>query len=47
MADGTEVILQPGDLFSIRPGHDSWVVGDEPMVGFEFESPTAEVFAKA
>ena len=32
MADGTEVVLQPGDLFSIRPGHDSWVVGDEPYV---------------
>ena len=32
MADGTEVILQPGDLFSIQPGHDSWVVGDEPYV---------------
>lgn len=32
MADGTEAVLEPGDLFFIRPGHDSWVVGDEPYV---------------
>jgi quercetin dioxygenase-like cupin family protein len=32
MADGTEGVLTPGDLFSIGPGHDSWVVGDEPYV---------------
>jgi len=22
----------PGDIFYIGPGHDSWVVGDEPYV---------------
>ena len=32
MADGTEGELTPGDLFSIGPGHDSWVIGDEPYV---------------
>jgi quercetin dioxygenase-like cupin family protein len=32
MADGSEAMLGPGDLFSIRPGHDSWVVGDESYV---------------
>lgn len=32
MADGTETELEPGDLFHIGPGHDSWVVGDEPYV---------------
>ena len=32
MADGTEAVLEPGDLFFIRPGHDSWVVGNEPYV---------------
>jgi hypothetical protein len=30
MADGTERVLEPGDLFAVLPGHDSWVVGDEP-----------------
>ncbi len=32
MADGTEGLLTPGDLFAIAPGHDSWVVGDQPYV---------------
>jgi len=32
MADGTEQIMEPGDLFAVPPGHDSWVVGDEPYV---------------
>jgi hypothetical protein len=32
MADGTEGLLTPGDLFAIEPGHDSWVVGDQPYV---------------
>jgi hypothetical protein len=32
MADESEAVLEPGDLFFIRPGHDSWVVGDEPYV---------------
>jgi len=29
----------------IEPGHDSSVVGDEPVVTVEFESETAEEFA--
>ena len=32
MADGTEGLLTSGDLFAIAPGHDSWVVGDQPYV---------------
>jgi quercetin dioxygenase-like cupin family protein len=34
--DGTERVLAPGDLFHIAPGHDSWVVGDEPYVSLHF-----------
>ena len=26
----------PGDLFAVPPGHDSWVVGDEPYVSLHF-----------
>ena len=26
----------PGDLFHCPPGHDSWVVGDEPYVSLHF-----------
>jgi quercetin dioxygenase-like cupin family protein len=32
MRDGTESELGPGDVFFIKPGHDSWVIGDEPYV---------------
>ena len=32
MDDGTERVMKAGDFFYIRPGHDSWVVGDEPYV---------------
>jgi quercetin dioxygenase-like cupin family protein len=32
MEDGSERIMGPGDFFYVPPGHDSWVVGDEPYV---------------
>src|SRR5512132_3031864 len=32
MADGTERVMGPGELFHVPPGHDSWVVGDEAYV---------------
>jgi quercetin dioxygenase-like cupin family protein len=32
MDDGTERVMAPGDFFYVPPGHDSWVVGDEPYV---------------
>ena len=32
MDDGTEQVMAPGDFFYVPPGHDSWVVGDEPYV---------------
>ena len=31
--DGTEAEAGPGEAFVIEPGHDAWVVGDEPYVG--------------
>jgi hypothetical protein len=43
--DGTEVDLGPGDVYRIAPGHDAWVIGDEPFVGVEFSS--ADRFARA
>jgi quercetin dioxygenase-like cupin family protein len=36
MEDGTEFVMGPGDLFHVPPGHDSWVVGDEPYVSLHF-----------
>jgi hypothetical protein len=32
MDSGTVTELRPRDVFHIAPGHDSWVVGDEPYV---------------
>lgn len=32
MDDGTEKDYKAGDLASIPPGHDAWVVGNEPVV---------------
>src|SRR6266508_1894661 len=29
--DGTEGEIGPGEAYVIEPGHDAWVVGDEPM----------------
>jgi mannose-6-phosphate isomerase-like protein (cupin superfamily) len=36
MDDGTKVEVKPGDVFYVPPGHDSWVVGDEPYVSLHF-----------
>jgi len=32
MDDGTEFMVRPGDIYDIPPGHDNWVIGDEPLV---------------
>ncbi len=32
MDDGRVFEMRAGDLFYIPPGHDSWVLGDEPYV---------------
>lgn len=34
--DGDEVVLSSGDVFDVSPGHDTWVVGDEPAVILDF-----------
>ena len=43
--DGTEMEIVPGAAYRIEPGHDAWVVGDEPFVAYEFESTTAASYA--
>ena len=32
MDDGSERVMKAGEFFYVPPGHDSWVVGDEPYV---------------
>lgn len=36
MADGTEYSTAPGNVFHVPPGHDAWVVGDEPWVSVDW-----------
>jgi quercetin dioxygenase-like cupin family protein len=44
MDDRREFEIGTGDLFHIGPGHDSWVVGDEPYVSLHFMG--AEAYAR-
>jgi hypothetical protein len=37
MDDGTELEIGPGEAMQIPPGHDAWIVGDEPYVGVDFK----------
>jgi quercetin dioxygenase-like cupin family protein len=37
MDDGTEMDLKAGDVSSLPPGHDAWVVGHEPVIVVDFQ----------
>ncbi len=37
-SDGTQHEVGPGAAFYAGPGHDAWVVGDEPCVALDFSS---------
>ncbi|MGO9976841.1 MAG: cupin domain-containing protein [Solirubrobacteraceae bacterium] len=36
MADGTVLGLSAGDAFVVGPGHDMWLIGNEPCVTVDF-----------
>jgi len=36
MDDGERAEIGPGDSYSISPGHDAWVIGNERFVAFDF-----------
>ena len=40
MDDGEEMEFGPEDVFDIPPGHDAWVVGDEPVVLLDISGNT-------
>ena len=44
MDDGSEEDFSPDDAVVIPPGHDAWVVGDEPCVMLDFAG--ADEYAK-
>lgn len=45
-SDGSEADIAAGEVYDIQPGHDAWVVGDEPAVAVEFDAASAASFAK-
>jgi mannose-6-phosphate isomerase-like protein (cupin superfamily) len=45
MDDGNELEFGPGDIGVIPPGHDAWVVGNEPVVVIDISG--MEEYAKA
>ncbi len=44
LEDGTELTISAGESYTIPPGHDAWVEGNEPFVGIEVMS--AEQYAR-
>lgn len=36
LAGGAEVELAPGTVFDVPPGHDGWVIGEEPAIWLEW-----------
>jgi quercetin dioxygenase-like cupin family protein len=45
MDDGQLIEMKAGDVFYIAPGHDSWVVGDEPYISIHLMG--ADAYARA
>jgi quercetin dioxygenase-like cupin family protein len=37
MDDGQEMEYGPGDFAIMAPGHDAWIVGDEPCVVIDWQ----------
>ncbi|HZV51787.1 MAG TPA: cupin domain-containing protein [Candidatus Dormibacteraeota bacterium] len=44
LADGQRRTIEPGQSYTIPPGHDAWVEGQEPFVALEVMS--AEEYAR-
>ncbi len=44
LADGRRRTIEPGQSYTIPPGHDAWVEGQEPFVALEVMS--AEEYAR-
>ena len=38
--DGQEIEFGPGDVADIPPGHDGWIIGNEPAVFYSFTGKT-------
>ena len=47
MDDGTILEAGPGDVYSIPPGHDAWVVGEAPVETLDFAPAHDEATERA
>lgn len=45
MEDGAEIEVRGGDAVVIPPGHDAWVVGDEPCEAVDFSPSYSQLIA--
>ena len=45
MDNGTKKEMGPGDVAIIPPGHDAWVIGQEPCVAIDFSG--GKIYGKA
>lgn len=45
MDDGHEIDVKPGDLTLVPPGHDAWVIGEEPAELLEFSAQATRTWA--
>ena len=36
MRDGSTLETEAGDVFECPPGHDAWVIGDEPWISIDW-----------
>jgi hypothetical protein len=37
--NGDEVVLEPGDVYLVEPGHDSWISSEEPCISLDLALP--------
>src|SRR6188472_1268567 len=44
--DGSEADVGAGAAYESLPGHDAWVVGDEPFVAYECDTTAAATYAR-
>jgi hypothetical protein len=41
MREGAGLLIEAGQFYEVPPGHDSWVVGDEPWITIDWQPSTA------
>ncbi len=41
MREGAELLVEPGQMYEVPPGHDTVVVGDEPWISITWQASTA------